>query len=174
MLTHYLNQCWHFVNWTRGNKLQWNFYRNSNIFIKEMHLKTLSRIWRPFCLGLNVLTFKGWYCKVSFPIMNNDLHKRILNYQCAKKLWRRYNQRDKRERSWGWQLWYSLETLKLVFNVSGEYHGCHPDNLSISVTNVAESTHASSYVDHCQVALYNNTITMCHLGKSSFSIIWCV
>ena len=33
--SHYLNQCWNIVNWTLGNKLQWNFNRNSNIFIQE-------------------------------------------------------------------------------------------------------------------------------------------
>ena len=36
------------------------------------------------------------------------------------------------ERSSGWQPWYSLETLKLVFNVSSEYQGCHADYLSVS------------------------------------------
>ena len=30
-----LNQCWNFVNWTLRNKLQWNFNKNSNIFIQE-------------------------------------------------------------------------------------------------------------------------------------------
>ena len=33
--SHYLNQCWNIVNWTLGNKLQWNFNRNSNIFIQQ-------------------------------------------------------------------------------------------------------------------------------------------
>ena len=33
--SHYLHQCWNIVNWTLGNKLQWNFNRNSNIFIEE-------------------------------------------------------------------------------------------------------------------------------------------
>ena len=33
------------------------------------------------------------------------------------------------EKSSGWQLWYSLEMLKLVFNVSSEYQGCHNDEL---------------------------------------------
>ena len=37
------------------------------------------------------------------------------------------------ERSSGWQLWYSLETLKTCFHVSSEYQGCHPDDLSVSV-----------------------------------------
>ena len=33
--SHYLNQCCNIVNWTLRNKLQWNFNRNSNIFIEE-------------------------------------------------------------------------------------------------------------------------------------------
>ena len=37
------------------------------------------------------------------------------------------------ERPLGWQPCYSLETLKLVDNVSIEYQGCHPDDLSVSV-----------------------------------------
>ena len=34
-----------------------------------------------------------------------------------------------------WQSWYSLETLKLTFNVSCGVQGSHPDNLSITVYN---------------------------------------
>ena len=33
--SHYLNQCWNIVNWTPGNKLQWNLNRNLYIFIQE-------------------------------------------------------------------------------------------------------------------------------------------
>ena len=33
--SHYLNQCWNIVNWTLKNKLQWNFNRNSCLFIQE-------------------------------------------------------------------------------------------------------------------------------------------
>ena len=33
--SHYQNQCWNIVNKTLRNKLQWNFNRNSNIFIQE-------------------------------------------------------------------------------------------------------------------------------------------
>ena len=69
--SHYLNHCWNIVNWTLWNKLQWNCNRNSNIFIKKMHLKMSSAKWRPFCLGLNVLIYfqdflgftkHGWGC----------------------------------------------------------------------------------------------------------------
>ena len=33
--SHYLNQCWNIVNWSFGNKLQWNLNRNRYIFIHE-------------------------------------------------------------------------------------------------------------------------------------------
>ena len=33
--SHYLNQCWNIVNWTLGNKLQWNINRNLYISIEE-------------------------------------------------------------------------------------------------------------------------------------------
>ena len=41
--SHYLNQCWHIVNWTLRSKLQWNFNRNSNIFIEENTIENV--IW---------------------------------------------------------------------------------------------------------------------------------
>ena len=33
--SHYLNQCWNIVKWTLRNKLQWNFDRNSYIFVTQ-------------------------------------------------------------------------------------------------------------------------------------------
>ena len=39
--SHYLNQCWNIVNWTLRNKLQWNFTRNSYIFIQENALENV-------------------------------------------------------------------------------------------------------------------------------------
>ena len=51
-----LNQCWNIVNWTLGNKLQWNFNRNSNIFIEENAFENvvcemLSISSRPQCVN---------------------------------------------------------------------------------------------------------------------------
>ena len=43
------------VNWTLGNKLQWNFIQNSHIFSQENAFENDSGKWRPFCLGLNLL-----------------------------------------------------------------------------------------------------------------------
>ena len=42
--SHYLNQCWNIVNWTIGNKLQWNFNRNENIFIQENAFENI--VWK--------------------------------------------------------------------------------------------------------------------------------
>ena len=33
--SHYQNQCWFIVNWTLGNKLQWNQNQNTKVFIHE-------------------------------------------------------------------------------------------------------------------------------------------
>ena len=33
--SHYLNQCWNILNWSFGNKLQWNLNQNLHIFIQE-------------------------------------------------------------------------------------------------------------------------------------------
>ena len=35
--SHHLNQCWIIVNWAIRNKLQWNFNRNPNIFMKKKY-----------------------------------------------------------------------------------------------------------------------------------------
>ena len=54
--SHYLNQCRYIVNWTLGNKLQWNLNRNANIFIQENAFETVVRkmaaiLSRPQCVN---------------------------------------------------------------------------------------------------------------------------
>ena len=39
--SHYPNQCGYIVNWTNGNKLQWNFNGNLYIFIQENAFETV-------------------------------------------------------------------------------------------------------------------------------------
>ena len=61
--SHYLNQCWNIVNSTRRSKLQWNFNRNSNIFIEEntfedVLCEMVSISSRPQCVIHCNLTFK--------------------------------------------------------------------------------------------------------------------
>ena len=71
--SHYLNQWWSIVNWTFGNRLQWNVNRNSNIFIEKIYFKISSGKCRPFCLGLNVLRCLKW----PFDCFNKDKHNCI-------------------------------------------------------------------------------------------------
>ena len=62
-LSHYLNHCWNIVNWNCRYKLQWNFNRNSCIFIEINAFKISSGKWRPFCLSLNVFIM---YKKITY------------------------------------------------------------------------------------------------------------
>ena len=60
--SHYLNQCWNIVNETLGNKLQWNFIRNSNIFIQENALEnvvgeTAAILSRPQCVYIFIYSY---------------------------------------------------------------------------------------------------------------------
>ena len=43
------------VNWTIGNKLQWTFNRNLNIFIQENAFENVVCKMASICLDLNVL-----------------------------------------------------------------------------------------------------------------------
>ena len=48
-------QCWNIVNWTLGNKHQWHFNRNLNIFIQENAFEYVVCEMVSICLGLSVL-----------------------------------------------------------------------------------------------------------------------
>ena len=53
--SHYLNQCWYIVNWTHGNKFQWNVNRKLYIFIQENVFEIVVRelvaiLSRPQCV----------------------------------------------------------------------------------------------------------------------------
>ena len=64
--SHYLNQCWFIVNWTRRNKLQWKFNQNTKLSFTKKHMKISSAKWLPFCPRgdelihlLNTMTIDG-------------------------------------------------------------------------------------------------------------------
>ena len=54
--SHYLNQCWNIVNWTLGNKLQWNLNQNLHNFIQENVFENV--VWEMSAIlsHLNVLS----------------------------------------------------------------------------------------------------------------------
>ena len=55
--SHYQNQCWNIVNWTLRNNFSEILIGIQTSSFKKMHLKMSSAKWRPFCLGLNKLTY---------------------------------------------------------------------------------------------------------------------
>ena len=75
--SHYLNQCWNFVNWTLRNKLNWSFSRKSNIFIQENVLENFicemaSILSRPQCVNpwlINYIHYKMWD-EITYPFPN--------------------------------------------------------------------------------------------------------
>ena len=52
----------------RGKKLQWNLIEIHPLSLQKIHLKMSSVKWRPFCLGLNVLTSDRMECIQSQPL----------------------------------------------------------------------------------------------------------
>ena len=84
--SHYLNQWQNIVNWTLKNKIQWNFNRNSYIFIHENAFENMSGKWQPFCLGLNVLTDVNIFLKTWFSYDRAALHCIVID-----ELWEQIN-----------------------------------------------------------------------------------
>ena len=97
--SHYLNQCWNIVNWTLRNKLQWNFNRNSNIFIQQNALQNgvcemASILSRPQCVN---------QCHAYLSDVNDSIHK-----SQPVKLYRQTNRRrnnSNRNSAWNYR-WY--------------------------------------------------------------------
>ena len=82
--SHYLNQCWFIVDWTPGNKFQWNLHGIISFSFKKMHLKNrlpkmvaiLSR-WRWVNLWIPGWCGTMFYCiLLKFIIQNSSLGTR--------------------------------------------------------------------------------------------------
>ena len=69
--SHYLNQCGNIVNWTLRNKLQWNFDRNSYIFIQENAFDNV--VWKMAAILSWTQCVKGSICEVMHGIQYVDL-----------------------------------------------------------------------------------------------------
>ena len=53
---HYKNHCWHIINRTLANKLNWKLNWMQHYAHERMHLTMSSVMWRPLCFDL-----KGFY-----------------------------------------------------------------------------------------------------------------
>ena len=84
-----LNQCWNIINWTLGNKLQWNYNRNFHIFIHENAFENV--FWlMSFYLGVNVLS-PVFSC---LSLYNPTIKSKIMQFQgllCLIKCHRNFN-----------------------------------------------------------------------------------
>ena len=93
--SHFLNQCWNIVNWTLGNKLQWNFNRNSSIFIQEKAVENV------VCKMVSILS---WLQCVNINIMQSLVFPGSLNKLLNKQYCQLYE-----------TPWYSCDVTVLCY-----------------------------------------------------------
>ena len=63
---------------------------NQTLSFKKIHLKISSGKWRPFCLGLNVLTHWGWVMQLCVSIVNYAItgsNNGLPYVQCQAIIW---------------------------------------------------------------------------------------
>ena len=67
--SHYLKQCWIMIYWTLRIKLQWNFNRNSNIFIEENPFQNV--VWK-------MTAWCCWWNKSIWLCTSNSVFLRVI------------------------------------------------------------------------------------------------
>ena len=76
LLPGWLYQCWNIVNWTAGNRLQWNLTWNSYIFIKEnvfecFDCEIAAIMSRPQCVNVQMYCWEMlWRCEHDESFLN--------------------------------------------------------------------------------------------------------
>ena len=92
--SHHLNQCRNIVNWTLGNKLQWNINRNLYIFIKENAFeivvwKMVAILSRPQCVNEKPHWFRLWLVlhQATSHNLSRCLHSAMTPYGVIKLHW---------------------------------------------------------------------------------------
>ena len=61
--SHYLNQCWVIITWTRRNKLRWNFSQKSKFFIYKNAFENVVYEMAP------IFSMENWVNKMMLPVM---------------------------------------------------------------------------------------------------------
>ena len=111
--SHYLNQCRNIVNWTLGNKRQWNLDRNSYIFIQEnafenVDCEMMSISSRPQCVNARtciILTPQTGPRTISYIAQNTHMGFTIVCSFC------RYSTPTQRKTTYQWPLlltWFNF------------------------------------------------------------------
>ena len=114
--SHHLNQCWNIVNWTLGNKFQWNPNRNSNIFIQgnsfENGVYEMAPILsRPQCVKYNITRQRTKQFQIYTCVFNDDLAPIVLLSRDYQRWYR-----DGIESNYSGNV---CENWALIFNIGG-------------------------------------------------------
>ena len=125
--SHYPNQFCDIVYWTPGNKLQWNFNKNSYIFIEENAFENV--VWKmaSIFLGLNVLSLSEagpWVAVGSGIIFSTPFHADLLSTGTPENnLHWTFNQYKIKKLYWKIStvnylpFWWGFNTLKFPFYI---------------------------------------------------------
>ena len=139
---------------------------------KKINLKMLFSKWWPYCVN-NIPCIENYSVESYWKFI--CFQPRICSGKCCLYCCPNCCQRNtETERSSGWQPKYSLEMLKLVFNVSCEYQGSHLDSLSISVRDaVYPIKYAHNFVVLCfaVVIITMSPLLLTHWGWDKMAAI---
>ena len=122
--SHYLDQCWVIINWTLGNKLQWNFHQNTTLFINENALKNIACKMAAILSGADEFErhHRDWYTWVEIDKTNASLRLYLNINTCATKVPSRSNAAKLQVGGWVkvwinillWVTWFVLTCLVLL------------------------------------------------------------
>ena len=131
-----LNQCWNIVNWILKNKLQWNFNRNSCIFIQENAFenaisKMMAILSQPQCVNsFGQVTWYGSTRPLPEPMMSFclwDLQKNKYIWENWMNIW--------------WVQWGNTKSfISKIAHETMVNNGMH-SGLSLDVLKMASWTH---------------------------------
>ena len=82
---HYQNQCWIIVNWTLGNKVQWNWFQNTTIFMERNEFLYVVYKMGVIFLSLSMFTHRPLgdvMCNLKGMIFKHILLINILGISC--------------------------------------------------------------------------------------------
>ena len=127
--SYYLNKCWNIVNWTLGNKFQWNINRNLYIFIQENAFKNV--VWK-----MAVILFRPQCVKVLNSI-SQKVVKRALSWplflECKFTHNRRFIKWKHFPRYWPFVRWINRSSVN--FHHKGQWRGALRFSLICAWTN---------------------------------------
>ena len=151
MPSHYLNQCRHIVNWTHGNKFQWNMSQNTSILTQENQCENVvcdmaAILFWPQCVkqfhSANCwgIFSKIWQFKMSKILRLCRIQQKMMSVQQYIYIWTLYIKKMKKKRYGTWMVRFTDILFKFdislkkichcgKFIIYGYTRNCHHLNL---------------------------------------------